>query len=199
MNQKLQEFLERASQEKKKKEQTQREEHLISLGLVDEEREYNKVRTGKYRYWDNEKKMYFCDRQKPIEVTDEEYELICKYAPYEESSMQKTSNSNTKKYGMMPSGNGAENFLGVAITIACVLGGVVVLVSAILELYALSQLDLPADSGMGSGGVFVTLLTLVIALIAIAIFYCFVRVFLNMSNNLHNINARVSQIASKNK
>lgn len=193
MNQKLQEFLERASQEKKKKEQTQREEHLISLGLVDgEERVYSKVRYGKYLLWDKEQKMYYYKRQKPIEVTDEEYELICKYAPYEESSKQKTSNSNTKKYGMMPSGNDAEKFLGVSTAIVCILGALLLVIYCFALLFSMGRY-------ISFGGVLGVLIGVVIGLFGLATFYCSVRVMLNMSNNLHAIKKGVSQIASNSK
>ncbi len=89
MNAKVQEFINKMKEEQKAKELIKREEHLISLGLLDEE----KTKRGivyldnwdgtKDCKFDNEKNKYYKESYVPaaIEITDEEYQEILKYAP----------------------------------------------------------------------------------------------------------------------
>lgn len=93
MHAKVEEFIKKMKEEEKRK----RDEHLISLGLVDETRsiegfEYFDIWDGtKECVWDEEKNKY-CKRSKvnaPIEVTDEEYREILKYAPLKEKKKEK--------------------------------------------------------------------------------------------------------------
>lgn len=78
MDQKLITFLENA----KSNEKHQRDMHLISLGLTDE----NKI-SRKYidffaegAKYDTEKKLYYREIVGAIDVTDEEYAEVCKYS-----------------------------------------------------------------------------------------------------------------------
>lgn len=89
MNAKAQEFINKKKSELQEKELKERNEHLISLGLVDESKSiegvvYLNVWDGSSScLWDEEKQKY-CKRTyipAPIEVTDEEYQEILKYAP----------------------------------------------------------------------------------------------------------------------
>lgn len=84
MNTKVQEFIEKMKAEEKKK----RDEHLISLGLIDEELSYEEKKyLAESEFaedvdWDDEKKEYF-KRIKvlvPLKVTDDEYKEILKYS-----------------------------------------------------------------------------------------------------------------------
>ena len=88
MNVKAQEFINKMKAEQREKELELRAEHLISLGLIDESASkeeiiYSNEYDGLGWQYDEEKQMYskkvknFC----PIEVTDEEYQEILKYAP----------------------------------------------------------------------------------------------------------------------
>lgn len=93
MNAKLQEFFEKVKAEK----ELQKREHLIELGLVDETRStpkriYSNVWEDGWNY-DNENDTYYKDINEPapIEVTDDEYNEILKYAP------QKKANDNEEK------------------------------------------------------------------------------------------------------
>ena len=70
MNPKVQEFLDK----KKAEELQRRNEHLISLGLVDEEKSSSIV-------YDEENQLSYDIENLAIEVTDEEYAEICKYYP----------------------------------------------------------------------------------------------------------------------
>ena len=69
----------------------QREEHLISLGLVEDRTEervcyFDEWDGTKACKWDANKQKYYkvVELPVPIEVTDEEYEQILKYAPINE-------------------------------------------------------------------------------------------------------------------
>ncbi len=84
MNVKVEEFLNLKKDEEKKR----RDEHLVSLGLVDESktvrmRKYSRFWSEEYEQYDGDKDMYFCEKNvhAPLEVTDEEYKEILKYAP----------------------------------------------------------------------------------------------------------------------
>lgn len=89
MNVKVQEFINKKKSELQEKKIKQRNEHLISLGLVDESKSvegvvYFDVWDGsKDVKWDEEKQKYSKRTYipTPIEVTDEEYDEILKYAP----------------------------------------------------------------------------------------------------------------------
>ena len=89
MNAKAQEFINKMKAEQQAKELKEREKHLLSLGFIDEDRckeeiVYSDVKgwNGEWK-WDNEKKKYYKSEKVivPIEVTDEEYQEILKYAP----------------------------------------------------------------------------------------------------------------------
>jgi len=88
MNPKVQEFLDK----KKEEELKRRNEHLISLGLVDKSKKEKKYGSA---FEDNAIKeevtgRYYVERYGALEVTDEEYAEICKYC-------SETTNSNSQK------------------------------------------------------------------------------------------------------
>ena len=83
MNPKVQDFLDKKKGEEKAEELQRRNEHLISLGLVDEEKSSSIV-------YDEENQLSYDIENLAIEVTDEEYAEICKYCP-------ETTNSNSQK------------------------------------------------------------------------------------------------------
>lgn len=105
MNAKVQEFIEKMKAE----EQKRREEHLISLGLIDEEKSFiGKKYFDKWDgtstcHWDNKERKYYkmVEFKDALEVSDEEYLEILKYCPLtgtkettkpiEESKEQKVS------------------------------------------------------------------------------------------------------------
>lgn len=109
MNAKVQEFIEKMKAEQKVKELQKRKEHLISLGLIDEN---NSFVGKKYLdqwdgtstcHWDNKERKYYkmVEFKDALEVSDEEYLEILKYCPLtgtkentkpiEESKEQKVS------------------------------------------------------------------------------------------------------------
>lgn len=75
-----------------------RNDHLISLGLVDESktvRKYLECYSG-YAQFDKERNQYYKEVPAAISVTDDEYAEICKYyPPKQEEYMEITSAENT--------------------------------------------------------------------------------------------------------
>jgi hypothetical protein len=95
MNNKVQEFINKMKAEQREKELKERGEHLISLGLIDEDKsneetEYSDYYGGKDWKWDYEKNKYYktVGIKVPVEVTDEEYQEILKYAPVIEKEVE---------------------------------------------------------------------------------------------------------------
>lgn len=83
MNEKVQDMINQEIERLDALKKKERDEHLISLGLVDEEKSARKY-YDYYFYdakWDQEKELYFIGISGAIEVTDEEYRKICKYFP----------------------------------------------------------------------------------------------------------------------
>ena len=79
----LKEFLDKKQAEQRKEFESERDQLLVSLGLVKFEKEYSPSgkQTGPYVKYDvGTKNYYYVKHKTPIEVTDEEYEQIKKYA-----------------------------------------------------------------------------------------------------------------------
>jgi vacuolar-type H+-ATPase catalytic subunit A/Vma1 len=92
MNPKVEDFLSKRRALQRDEALIQREEHLISLGLVEDRTEervcyFDEWDGTKACKWDANKQKYYkvVELPVPIEVTDEEYEQILKYAPINES------------------------------------------------------------------------------------------------------------------
>jgi hypothetical protein len=169
MNTKVKEFLDRAKAKEREAFEKRRDEHLISLGLLDEEsecvREYSSYYSSFFPNWDAEKKMYYYDRKQPIKVTDEEYEEILKYSTKDAVEETKIE-------------NGAEKFLGVMSVINLVIG---IIAAVVLVFVAL-------DTYLNGGYYF---LASVVILLTSLISWAIVKVVLNISNNLHKINSKL--------
>lgn len=89
MDPKVKEFLDLRRQ----KEQEEKEQVLIRLGLYYEEREYSDKPSNEYPKWDSDKKQYFKMRKLACKVTDEEFAEIRKYDKlYYESGREEESN-----------------------------------------------------------------------------------------------------------
>ena len=96
MNPKVQEFIDKMKAEQKEKELKEKEELLISLGLIDEEKSkkeviYSDVRDFSNDWkWDEEKQKYYKKTQiiVPVEVTNEEYQEILKYVPSKKNKVE---------------------------------------------------------------------------------------------------------------
>ena len=91
MNAKAQEFINKKKSELQEKELRERNEHLISLGLVDESKSIEGILyldswDGSEKcLWDEEKQKYYKRTYipAPIELSDDEYQEILKLAPIE--------------------------------------------------------------------------------------------------------------------
>ncbi|MBQ2363941.1 MAG: hypothetical protein II288_00060 [Alistipes sp.] len=105
MNAKVQEFIDKKKAEQREKALKQRNEHLISLGLIDEEKciesvvYLDELDKSAPCQWDLEKQKYVKKTYipVPIEVTDEEYQEILKYAPITEKESVDTKKSKVSK------------------------------------------------------------------------------------------------------
>jgi hypothetical protein len=95
-----QEFIKTMNEKQKKKEQEIKNEILIHLGLIDKEksdREYFPYWVNEKCKWDEEVGKYYIGKNVPLEVSDEEYQEILKYAEIELEEERK--NAKQKKGG----------------------------------------------------------------------------------------------------
>ena len=100
MNPKVEEFINKMKEEQEK----QKKEHLISLGLIDESKSIEAIEY--YDVWDgtneckwipNEQKYRkIVQRYGALDVTDEEYKEILKYAPINKTQMSEDAKSKKK-------------------------------------------------------------------------------------------------------
>ena len=99
MNPKVQEFIEKMKDE----EQKRREEHLVSLGLLDEEKSF--IGKKYFDKWDGTSNCHF-DRKEnkyykemkievALDVTEEEYQEILKYSPQTKRKEPETQSIET--------------------------------------------------------------------------------------------------------
>ena len=171
MNPKVQQFIDEAKAKERAEFEKLRDAHLIKLGLVDEEKstiEYSKNYSEALGFvkYDAEKDMYYKGVFVPVEVTDEEYEQIKRYtAP----KVKAVADSNDVA-------NSAEVFLGVVNNIVRV---VVVVSSIALAIFALSE------------ELWIFFILGVVVLLGGLIITATTKVLLNISNNLHEINAKI--------
>lgn len=170
MDPKVKEFIDSAKSKKREEFEKERDAHLISLGLIKEKvRKYSDAYGGGYYAYDEVQKKYYGEFNVPVSVTDEEYSEIKKIT-------EEKSNKDIKIE------NGAENFLGVLNTIFFVIG---IIASVILLIAAIDGLSYGDDEGV------VYLLSSIGVLLVSIISWNITRVLLNISNNLHKINAKL--------
>ena len=96
----VQEFIDAMKEKQKQKELEAKNEHLIRLGLIDKEksnREYFPYFVNEKCKWDEEVGKYYIGKNVPLEVSDEEYQEILKYAEIELEEEKK--NAKQKKGG----------------------------------------------------------------------------------------------------
>lgn len=163
------EAIELAAQKKK----AERDEYLISLGLIKgKERKWRENIGHPYVNWDQEKQMYYYDAPIPVEVTEEEFSEIQKYAKYQKS--EETNSAEEE----LPYDNGAERTLNtinkIMLTLAIVGGIIMFFVALAIEEYGLILWSLAIILGY-------------------VIVWAFVKVYINISNNLHAINNKLEK------
>ena len=127
------------------KEQIKRKEHLISLGLCDKTKTelIQCDRLHPNAIYNVEKQGYYREIYKAIEVTDEEYEMICKFEP-----VNNTDNSDLQTKTKKLNGYGTVNVvIGI---IAIIIGAILTIV--FLNDYHLDELwYVPLLSGVFGG------------------------------------------------
>ena len=96
-----QEFIEDMKERQRHKEQEERNENLIRLGLIDKEksdREYFPYWVNNNCKWDEETGKYYIEKDVPLEVSNEEYQEILKYAQVEIEEEKPKKSTNWGKY-----------------------------------------------------------------------------------------------------
>ena len=167
MGQSAQEFISVAKAKAREDYEKKRDAHLIRLGLVDKEKksiQYSRYQTAEYTTWDPEKQMYFGTVCSPIEVTDEEYEEIKRL-------------TEDKSKETLDMSNGAESFLNVILIISLIIG-----IIAALGLFITGSIQYRGGGIYMLGGAAMLITSLVNFAVG--------KVVLNISNNLHSINAK---------
>lgn len=169
MNNKVKEFIDVAKEQKRIKFEQERDKLLISLGLTDEEKS-TKVYSEFYRdgyEWDEENKKYYHTVPMPIEVTDEEYEEILKYAQIKE---------NTED---IPENKDDDNFLSITnkivLILSCVACFILVFASINMEEYTFAIIGL--------------------AILPFCVLsYAGIKVFVNISKTLQEVNNKLKTL-----
>ena len=168
MDEKVRGFLDKAKSEK-----------LISMGLIKETtREYGPYGL-KYSKYDQETKKYYREVPVPVDVTDEEFEKICKYAEINRPKHEDVDNVDAKIEDRGALKNGAEKTLAVFNTIGIIVGIILAAVCIIVGILLDFEYSI----------LFVLYGLLII--IPFILFWATVKVFLNISNNLHQINSKL--------
>lgn len=162
-----------AIQQAAQKEKEARDKFLVSLGLIKgTERIWSKTIGHPYVSWDQEREMYYYDAQVPVDVTDEEFAEIQKYAKYQKS--EDVSDSEEE----LPYDNRAERTLNtinkIIFTLAVIGGIILFFVALVIEQYSL-------------------LIWSLISILGYLVIWAFVKVYINISNNLHAINYKLNK------
>jgi hypothetical protein len=153
--------VERFLREARNKELQEREKILIELGLY-EDIEVNGNDGYDYHEYDPKSISNKYYKRNIVDISDEEYEIILKH------SHSNKQNLNYK--------NGAEQFLGVINTIILIIGIIAAIVLVFTGL-------IEEEIGYALYGICVVLIT--------TIYWAVIKVTLNISNNLHQINAKL--------
>lgn len=181
MNSKVKEFLDAAKAQEAKIEAEEaavkakeRDQILISLGLVDEERSI-KVYSDFYRdgySWDKEEEKYYHISPAPIEVTDEEYAEILKYVKTDDKN-KKTVNTKNNDVEVFLMNTNAEGLL-------LIVSVIILLVSTILLFANFHDI---LDN------------VIWLAMFIFSIFsFALILVFIKMSKNLQEIKNKIKNI-----
>lgn len=165
MNQRVEKFIEEAKSRKRQEYERERDELLVKLGLTEEEKVYSDdAHLRPHSQWDAAKRAWYY--LKPIAVSDEEYEEIKKWAPCDKADTPSVKINNR-----------AEKVLRVFNVITLIIS---VVLSLILLMAALNTYKYRS-----------ILMVVAIAILLLALVgWAKIKVVLNISNNLHRINAK---------
>lgn len=164
MDAKVKAFLEQARAEERKAFETQRDAHLMSLGLYTEEKSFRGNRL-----------------RRPIEVSDKEYEEILKVAPLEEEEVVEEVNLK----------NGAEKFLGIINKIFLALGILHVVVIFVAAISYWDEMSRILGRDVANGVLWFLIFLCLELLLIYFVTWAGLKVTLNISNNLHEINSKL--------
>lgn len=179
MNPQVLEFIEQAkktqietSDLEMQRQQAERDALLISLGLYRNEIvEVEKQVAYKINFdgvkYDEENDIYYREIKCALDVTDEEFEEIKKYAPQKENIGRKEGDDIN---------NSAEQLLGV-------INGLSLVVCCILALILVV-------GGISNSESYEVCIGVCLALVSLISYAC-IKVVLNISNNLHQINSKL--------
>lgn len=171
MNQKVQDFIEKAKTLEKEHDAKERAEVLISAGLYDEERVYSNRWTDDCPKWDVEKQQYYGISRTPLEISNEEYAEVLKYSELIKGLDDLNNDSTLDNVG-------AENALNTVAILELVCG---IIISLIL-LCAGFAVEGYLLYGVCIGG---------IVLIMSIVNWSIMKVWANISMSLKEINQKV--------
>jgi hypothetical protein len=154
-------------------ERQRRKNHLMSIGLIDEsktERKYQDYGIASSKY-DEEKRMYYVEVAGALDVTDEEYEEICKYFP------------PTKEEVILQTR--AENTLDIIANVTLICG----IICTLICLFTIGFVDngYSSDKEFSPMGLATTIGILISSLIT----WATLKVFCGISINLRKINSKI--------
>ena len=184
MNEQVKKFLEEAKANEQaaielaaQKKKEERDEFLISLGLTNgTKRNYSEKPGFPYSNYEPETQKYYFDSPIPVEVTDEEFEEIKKYARY-----HKKESIDAVQGQEQPYNNAAERTLSSINTIALVL----TICGCFIWFFV--GLSMSEDAGI------IAWLPSIVIMLGGLILWAIVKVYVNMSNNLHEINHKLDK------
>ncbi len=160
MNDQVRAFLDKAKNDK-----------LISMGLIKEIKKEFGPYGLKYSKYDKETKGYYCDVPVAIDITDEEFEKLCKYAEMKPSPVDGKEDVETD----VVMRNGAEKTLSAYNSVILSINLLIAFV-AIIAAFVI---------GLSEG--YILIGAAILILIGAVLSWAVLKVFLNISNNLHEI------------
>lgn len=174
MNPKVQELIAKRQEEIKAAKLSKRNEHLARLGLAEG---IKKTYVDNYTIWDPKykydhaaEKYYIETYEKAIDITDEEYDELCKYFPEDEDNVTSCSNNEEPKR--------AENTLRA---IANFILGTGILCSIVYVIFVISA-KLPVMS---------YLISVILLFMACLVSWAILKCIADMSATLKEIKAKM--------
>ena len=162
-----------------------RDKHLISIGLVDKEKSiriYSEqdIYTSEFDKYDDEKKKYYKENAVALDVTDEEYNEVCKYFPPKSDIFGKDS-----KFGKI------YPALSIISIICTIIGAVIILFAVIGLFYGISLVSSGYSSEETAMGVILIFSSLLSGLLFSVPYFAFaelIKVFVRIEFNTRNSN-----------
>ncbi|HHT22798.1 MAG TPA: hypothetical protein GXZ87_05735 [Bacteroidales bacterium] len=167
MNEKVKTLIESKKQKLHEEKTKQKQKHLIDLGLVDStkrKRFYVDVPIEGALY-DEVEKRYYINKPKPLDVTDDEYEEICKYFPPNESYTNQEVELTT-----------VENTLNTLAYVVLWIG----IIGGVIGLFTLTTVEDRYIEEFSPEGLIISLAIILFGVINFAVFKLFVEIAVNI-------------------